>query len=66
MHMRAMHCPVQGERVESDGCLWRQWVWTAEGRGVPSGPLYSDSRFADAEFRPGPPGAVKRPSHFLS
>ena len=26
--------------------LWRLWVWTTEGEGVPDGLLHSDSRFA--------------------
>jgi alpha-ketoglutarate-dependent taurine dioxygenase len=26
--------------------LWRVWAWTAEGNGVPAGPLHSDSRYA--------------------
>ena len=26
--------------------LWRVWAWTADGNGVPTGPLHSDSRYA--------------------
>ncbi len=27
-------------------CMWRLWVWTTAGQGVPEGLLHSDSRFA--------------------
>ena len=34
-----------------DRMLWRQWVWSTDSaHGVPGGPLYSDSRFADEAF----------------
>lgn len=29
-----------------DRLLWRVWVWTTDGLGVPSGQLHSDSRYA--------------------
>jgi gamma-butyrobetaine dioxygenase len=33
--------PFEGERV-----MWRVWVWTDEGHGVPAGALHSDTRYA--------------------
>ncbi len=33
--------PFEGERA-----MWRVWVWTDEGHGVPSGALHSDTRYA--------------------
>ena len=37
--------------TSGDRMLWRQWVWSTDSaHGVPGGPLYSDSRFADEAF----------------
>ena len=33
--------PFEGERA-----MWRVWVWTDEGHGVPGGALHSDTRYA--------------------
>lgn len=40
---RVMHGrePFEGERA-----MWRVWVWTDEGNGVPAGALHSDTRYA--------------------
>lgn len=40
---RLMHGrdPFEGDRF-----LWRVWVWTADGNGLPAGVLHSDSRYA--------------------
>lgn len=40
---RVMHGrePFEGERM-----MWRVWVWTDEGNGVPEGALHSDTRYA--------------------
>ena len=34
------------EPYEGDRLMWRVWVWTASGNGVPAGMLHSDSRYA--------------------
>ena len=40
---RVLHSrdPYTGDRL-----LWRVWIWTTAGDGVPSGMLHSDSRYA--------------------
>jgi gamma-butyrobetaine dioxygenase len=42
---RALHGrrPYEGSRL-----MWRVWVWTTEGNGVPAGDLHSDTRYAAA------------------
>lgn len=34
--------------ADMNRCMWRVWVWTSEGSGVPEGMLHSDSRYAGA------------------
>jgi hypothetical protein len=47
-HGRAPYALAAGA---PDRMLWRQWIWSSESKtGLPSGPLYSDSRFADEAF----------------
>jgi gamma-butyrobetaine dioxygenase len=40
---RVMHArdPFEGDRF-----MWRVWLWTARGNGIPGGLLHSDSRYA--------------------
>ena len=42
------HRMMHGREADTDldRLMWRVWVWTRTGNGVPAVPLHSDSRYA--------------------